>query len=156
MSRRHQRKQSLASQARLSLPLDYSQSERDALSRNRAQLKWRRARRWQDRLAKSPTIPARHGIVQASCSPDSNKVRQRQRFLLTPTLSTLISNVNGKRWRSNVSALPPFTCRTFAKPGERRSHVWRGSPRRLPANPLGRYQGRARLPALPMQCRLQI
>jgi hypothetical protein len=154
MSRRHQRKQFLAPQAQLSLPLDYSQSERDALSQNRARLKGRRAQRWQDRLAKAPTIPARRGIVQASCSPDSNKVRQRQRFLLTPTLSTLINNVNGNRWRSNVSALPPFTCRTFAKPSESRAHVGRGSPQCLPVDPLGRYKRRAGLPALPMQCHL--
>src|SRR5438105_4632661 len=125
---RNQQRRSRAPQAQLSLQLDYSQSERDALSRNRAPLKGRRARPWQDRLATSPTIPARHGIVQASCEPDSNKFRKRQRFLLTPTLSTLISNVNGKRWRSNVSALPPFTCRTFAKPSESRAHVRRGSP----------------------------
>src|ERR1700730_7592521 len=114
MSRRYRRNRFLAPQAQLSLPLDYSQSERDAPSRNRAPLKGRRARRWQDRLATSPTIPARRGTVQASYQPDSNKFRQRQRFLLTPTLSTLINNVNGNRWRSNVSALPPFTSRTFA------------------------------------------
>src|SRR5580704_15779966 len=101
MSRRYQRKRSLPPQAKLSSPPDYSQSESDALSRNHAPLKGRRARRWQDRLATSPAIPAQHGIVQASYQPDSNKFRQRQRFLLTPTLSTLISNVNGKRWHSN-------------------------------------------------------
>src|ERR1700730_15813640 len=122
MSRRYQRKRFLSPQAQLALPLDYSRSERDALSRNPAPLKGRRARRWQDRLAKTLTIPARRDIVQASCPPDSNKVRRRQRFLLTPTLSTLISNVNGKRWRSNVSAFPSFTCRTFAKPSEGRAH----------------------------------
>jgi hypothetical protein len=152
MSRRYQRKRFPSPQAQLSLPLDYSQSESDALSRNHAPLKRKRWRRWQDALATSPTIPVRHGIVQASCPLDTNKFRQRQQFLLTPTLSTLINNVNGNRWRSNVSALPPFTRRTFAKPSESRAHVRRGSPRCLPANPLGRYQRRARLPALPMQC----
>src|ERR1700730_3113696 len=128
MSRRYQRKRFLPSQAQLSLPLDYSQSERDALSRNRVPLKGRRVRHWQDRLATNPAIPARRGIVQASWPTDSNKVRQRQRFLLTPTLSTLIGNVNGKRWSSNGSALPPFTCGTFAKPSESSPHVGRGSP----------------------------
>src|ERR1700730_5040910 len=122
---RYRRKRFLPPQAQLSLPLDYSQSERDALSRNRAQLKGRRARRWQDRLATMPTIPSQRDIVQASCPPDSNKLRQRQRFLLTPTLSTLISNVNGKRWHSNVPALSSFSSRSFAKPSEGRAHVGR-------------------------------
>jgi hypothetical protein len=95
------------------LPLDYSQSERDALSQSRAPLKGKRSRRWQDRLATIPTIPAQLGIAQASCASDSNKFRQRQRFVLTPTLSTLINDVNGKRWRSNGFALPPFNCGTL-------------------------------------------
>src|SRR5215469_10089871 len=87
----------------LALPLDYSQSERDALSRNRAPLKGKRWRRWQDHLATSQAIRERRDIVQASCLPNSNKFRQRQRFALT---STLINDVNGNRWRTNVFALP--------------------------------------------------
>jgi hypothetical protein len=93
MSRRYQRKRFPSPQAQLSLPLDYSQSESDALSRNHAPLKRKRWRRWQDALATSPTIPVRHGIVQASCPLDTNKFRQRQQFLLTPTLSTIINSV---------------------------------------------------------------
>ena len=43
-------------------------------------------------------------------------------------------------------------CGTFAKPSESRPHVRRGSPRRFPANPLGRHQRRAGLPALRLRC----
>ena len=59
-------------------------------------------------LRHTPTIPAPLGIVPVTCEPDSEKNRERQRFPLTPALSTLIDNVNGKRWRYGA-ALPPLT-----------------------------------------------
>src|SRR5262249_33836590 len=88
--------------------------------------------------------------------PNSNKFRQRQRFALTSALSTLINDVNGNRWRQNVFALPPFHSGALAKPSESCPHVGRGSQRRLSAYPLGRYQRRAGLPALPVRRYLQI
>ena len=156
MSRRYQRKRFLAPQAQLSLPLDYSQSERAGRLRNPSRSNGKRARRRLARFATSPTIPAQPDIVPVSSKKD-NIVKilcQRHPFRLTSSISSIINNVIQNGWRSNVSALPPFTCRTFAKPSESRAHVWRGSPRRLPVDPLGRYQGRAGLPALPMQCHL--
>ena len=156
MSRRYQRKRSLAPPAQLELPLDYSQSERAARPRNPSRSNGKRARRRLARFATSPAIHAQPDIVPVSSKKD-NIVKilcQRHPFWLTSSISSIIDNVIQNGWRSNVSALPPFTRRTFAKPSESRAHVGRGSPRRLPANPLGRYQRRARLPALPMQCHL--
>lgn len=154
MTYRYRRKQSLAPPGQLELPLDYSRSELDALFRNLLPSKARRSRRWQDRLGTYPAIPGPLGIAQVSCGSDSQNNRVRQRFLLTPTLSTLISNVNGKRWRSHGSALSPFNCGALAKSGESSPHVGRGSPRRLPAHPLVRHKRRARLPSLSVRCRV--
>jgi hypothetical protein len=51
-----------------------------------------------------------------------NNFRQRQRFLLTPMLLTLIGDVNGNRW-PHVSAFPPFLSRTVAFASDRGAHV---------------------------------
>ena len=78
------------------------------------------------------------GTVPVSCETDTKNNRQRQRFSLTPTLSTLINEVNGKRW-PYVSALPPFLSRTFAKFSEGSAHVRGGGAGRLPAHSLVRH-----------------
>jgi hypothetical protein len=153
MSRRYQRKRFLAPQAQLSLPLDYSQSERAARLQNPSRSNEQRARRRPARFATSPAILAQLDIVPGS-SKNDNIVKilcQRHPFRLTSSISSIIGNVIQNGWHSNVSALSPFPCRTFAKSSESRAHVGRGSPRRFPANPLGRHQWRACLPALPMQ-----
>jgi hypothetical protein len=153
MSRRYQRKQSLPPQAQLSLPLDCSKSERAGHLQNPSRSNGQRARRQPARFATSPAILAQPDIVPASSKKD-NIVKilcQRHPFRLTSSISSIIDNVIQNGWHSNASALPPFTCRTFAKPSESRPHVGRGSPRRFPADPLGRYQRRASLPALPLQ-----
>jgi hypothetical protein len=153
---RRQRSRSRETPGQLSLPLDYSRSEPASPPRNPSQWNGKRAQRRLARFATSPTIPAQPDIVPVSSKKD-NIVKilcQRHPFRLTSSISSIIDNVIQNGLRSNVSALPPFTCRTFAKPSESRPHVWRGSPRRFPANPLDRYQRRASLPALPLQCYL--
>ena len=55
-------------------------------------------------------------------SSDESYFCQPQRFMLTSVISTLISNVNGKRWRYGT-ALSPFLSRPVAQPSDRRAHV---------------------------------
>ena len=67
---------------------------------------------------------------------DVNYFRQGQRFKLTPLLSTLINEVNGKRW-SHVAALPSHGKGEVAKFSEGRPLVGRGSLPDLQTDPLG-------------------
>ncbi len=133
-----QQRQRLALLGQLELPLDYSQSERAGPLQNRVSLSFRRSRRWQDRPATTLAMPALLGTVPVTCERDTKNNRRRQRFSLTPTLSTIINEVNGNRW-PYVSALPPFLSRTFAKLSEGRAHVGGRSSERLPAHSLVRH-----------------
>jgi hypothetical protein len=127
--------------AQLSLPLDCSQSEPAVLSQSPAPSKVTRARRQLDRLGTNLTKPELPGTVEASCDLNSeeNYFRQGKRFVLTSTLSTLITEVNGKRWPRNVSALPTFGKGEVAKFSEGRPFVGRGSLSDLQACTLGRH-----------------
>src|SRR6266853_768491 len=122
MSRRHQRNRFLAPQAQLSLPLDYSESAFQP--RNPSQSSGKRVRLRLARFATSPAILAQPDIVPASSKKD-NIVKilcQRHPFRLTSSISSIIDNVIQNGWHSNVSALPSFTRRSFAKPSESRAH----------------------------------
>ncbi len=151
----HRQRRHLAPPEQLELPLDYSRSASAVPLQSPVSLNFRRSRRWQDRPATIPTTPSRLDIVPVSCNPDTKNNHQRQRFSLTPTLSTLINEVNGKRW-PHVSALPPFLCRTFAQLGEGRAHVRGRSSGRLPSHSVVSYRRQPGLPALPMRCGLHL
>ena len=145
----------------LELPLDYSQSERAVPSRNPERWIGIRARRRQARLATSPTMPAPIDIALVSSSLENDNIgennRQRQRFSLTPTLSTLITKANGKRWTYGYGATLPSLFRgPLALSGEGRAHERRRSPRRLPHSPLGVDGRRAGLPVLRLPRDLQL
>ena len=149
MSFRLQRTRSLATPGQLELPLDCSRSEPAVLSRNPAPSKERRSRRRQARLAPNPTIHAQRGSVPASTSweGDTKERRSRQRFVLTPTLSTLITEVNGKRWTSAlVTALPPLQSRKEPEPRSGCPAFGRRGARLLPYGSLGVQQRRGVLP----------
>jgi hypothetical protein len=61
----------------------------------------------------------------------SNYFRQHQRFLLTSAISTIMNDVNEKRWHGNGSALPPFNRRSFAFIGEGGAYDGRAGQRSL-------------------------
>src|SRR5436305_1986723 len=105
---RRRRRRSRASPEQLELPLDYSRSDSAFLSRNPELWKARRRRRWQERPGRYPAMPELPDIAPVSFLTHNEKKRRGQRFPLTPTLSTLIVNVNGHRWRYGT-ALPPFS-----------------------------------------------
>jgi hypothetical protein len=110
MSFRHRRTRRLVSPEQLELPLDYSRSERGALSRNPLLLKGKRLRPSQDHLAIGLAMLGQRDTVLATCSPykRGKYFRQHQRFLLTSLISTVITNVNENSWRWHVSTLPPL------------------------------------------------
>ena len=149
---------SLPPPRQLELPLDYSRSDADALSRNLGRSKATRARRPQASLATIPAKRVRPYTVQASTSSLihnlNEQIRQGQRFSLTSHVSSIITNVNAKCWRGYVSALPPQREGPDAQSGEGRAHERRGSLRSLQANPLERYGRRAELPSLRLPRRL--
>ncbi len=105
-----QRKRSLAFQGQLALPLDYSRSEPAAPSHSPAPSKGSRRLRRQARLAPNPASHGPLGSAPVSSEGDTKERRPRQRFVLTPTVSTLITQVNGKRW-PHVVSLPPLQSR---------------------------------------------
>ena len=84
-------------------------------------------------LARLDTVPD-----SLSESSDVNYFRQGQRFTLTTSLSSLINEVNGKRW-SHVAALPSHGKGEVAKFSEGRPFVGRGSLPDLQTDPLGRH-----------------
>lgn len=136
----------------LSLPLDYSQSERSDPFHNSGRSKARRSRLSPDRLAKYQEMRERRGIEQGSCrigNPCAENRQEQRKSLLTPKMLTLIVMSNAKRWTAtDGSALPPLRRRPHPFPREGRAHVGRRSPRRLQANPLGRDRRPASLPAM--------
>ena len=125
-------------QTQLALPLDYSASERGGLPQSPEPSKRPRSRLLQARLEANLAMLGRLGTVPGSFEEnnDLNYFRQGQRFKLTPLLSTLITEVNGKRW-SHVAALPSHGKGEVAKFSESRPFVGRGSLPDLQACPLG-------------------
>ena len=153
----YRRKQSRPIPGQIALPLDYSQSERAAPSRNHVPSRSKR-KPWPQVLpATNPARLLRHGFVPASWKPNKpvNSFRQPQRFLLTSLILTLINNVNGKRWRYGT-ALPPFFSRQVALISDRGAYVGRGSMGGLPAYPLVRYARRTGLSALRLSRQLHL
>ena len=122
----------------LALPLDYSASAPAARPQSRAPSKRRRSRFLQARLEANLAMLARLDTVPGSFveNSDVKHFRQGQRFKLTPSLSSLITEVNGKRW-SHVAALPSHGKGEVAKFSEGRPFVGRGSLSDLQAGPLG-------------------
>src|SRR3954453_8598250 len=90
----------------LALPLDYSASVPADRPQSPEPSKRPRSRFLQARLEANLAMLARLDTVPGSFPEygDVEELRQGQRFTLTPLLSTLITEVNGKRW-SHVSAL---------------------------------------------------
>ena len=125
----------------LALPLDCFESAPAVPPQSLAPSKRRRSRFLQARLEANLAMLARLDTVPGSFQENSdvNYFRQGQRFKLTPLLSTLINEVNGKRWSRNVSALPLIGKGPFAKFSEGCPLVGRGSLSDLQAGPLGRH-----------------
>src|SRR5471030_463840 len=124
----------------LALPLDYSASVHGGLPRNPEPSKRPRSRFLQARLEANLAILARLDTVPGSSQENSdiNYFRQGQRFILTSLLSSLINEVNGKRW-SHVAALPSHGKGEVAKFSEGRPFVGRGSLSDLQTGSLGRH-----------------
>ena len=124
----------------LALPLDYSASVRAGRPQSPAPSKRPRSRLLQARLEANLAMLARLDTVPESSAEyvDNKQFRQGQRFSLTPLLSTLINEVNGKRW-SHVATLPPHGKGEVAKFSESRPFVGRGSLSDLQADPVGRH-----------------
>jgi hypothetical protein len=108
----------------LALPLGYSESAPAALPQSLSPSKRRRSRFLQARLEASLAMLARLDTVPGSFPEydDQEYFRQGQRFTLTPSLSSLITEVNGKRW-SHVAALPSHGKGEVAKFSDRRPFV---------------------------------
>ena len=122
----------------LALPLDYSASARGGLPQNPEPSKRPRSRLLQARLEANLAMLGRLDTVPGSF-PECNDLKyfgQGQRFILTSSLSSLITEVNGKRW-SHVAALPSHGKGEVAKFSEGRPFVRRGSLSDLQADPLG-------------------
>jgi hypothetical protein len=126
--------------AQLALPLDYSASARGGLPQSPEPSKRQRSRYLQARLEANLAMLARLDTVPGSFQENSdvNNFRQGQRFKLTPLLSTIINEVNGKRW-SHVAALPHIGKGEVAKFSESRPFVGRGGLSDLQAGSLGRH-----------------
>ena len=125
--------------AQLALPLDYSASALAVPPQSLAPSKRRRSRFLQARLEANLAMLGRLDIVPATSSEygEVKEFRQGQRFVLTSSLSSLITEVNGNRWSRNVSALPTFGKGEVAKFSEGRPFVGRGSLSNLQVDPLG-------------------
>ena len=124
----------------LALPLDCFESAPGGQLQNPERSKRPRSRFLQARLEANLAMLARLGTVPGS-SPeygDVKEFRQGQRFKLTPSLSSLINEVNGKRW-SHVATLPSHGKGEVAKFSEGRPFVGRGSLPDLQAGSLGGY-----------------
>jgi hypothetical protein len=122
----------------LALPLDCSVSDHGVLPQNPERSKRPRSRLLQARLEANLAILGRLDTVPGSFQENSDLdyFRQGQRFKLTPLLSTLINEVNGKRW-SHVAALPSHGKGEVAKFSESRPFVGLGSLPDLQTGPLG-------------------
>jgi hypothetical protein len=124
----------------LALPLDCSASAHGGLPQSPEPSKRPRSRFLQARLEANLAMLGRLDIVPGSFEQNSevNYFRQGQRFKLTPLLSTLINEVNGKRW-SHVATLPHIGKGEVAKFSESRPFVRRGSLSDLQVGSLGRH-----------------
>lgn len=122
----------------LSLPLDCFESAPVCLPQNPERSKRPRSRLLQARLEANLAMLARLDTAPGSFAQydDRNEFRQGHRFSLTPLLSTLINEVNGKRW-SHVATLPSHGKGEVAKFSEGRPFVGRGSLPDLQTDPLG-------------------
>ncbi len=124
----------------LSLPLDYSASVSGDRPRSPSPSKRPRSLLLQARLEANLAMLARLDTVPGSFPEydDESNFRQGQRFTLTPLLSSLINEVNGKRW-SHVATRPHIGKGEVAKFSESRPFVGRGSLSDLQAGSLGGY-----------------
>lgn len=124
----------------LALPLDYSGSAPAVPPQSPSPSKRQRSRFLQARLEANLAMLGRLDTVPGSFGEDNDVkyFRQGQRFKLTPSLSSLINEVNGKRW-SHVAALPHIGKGEVAKFSEGRPFVRRGSLSDLQAGSLGRH-----------------
>lgn len=106
----------------LALPLDCSALAPCDLPQNPEPSKRQRSRFLQARLEANLAMLARLDTVPGSFSENSGVeyFRQCQRFVLTSSLSSLITEVNGKRW-PHVATLPPLKKGADAKSGESRA-----------------------------------
>ena len=126
----------------LSLPLDCFASAPAGPPQSLSPSKRQRSRFLQARLEANLAMLGRLDTVPGSFPEydDKNYFRQGQRFTLTPSLSALITEVNGNRWPGDsVAALPTFGKGEVAKFSEGRPFVGRGSLSDLQADPLGRH-----------------
>src|SRR5690349_8646192 len=142
----------------LALPLDCFESARGGLPQSRERSKRRRSRLLQARLEANLAMLARLDIAPVSSSQNSdvNDLRQGQRFRLTPLLSSLINEVNGKRWPRNVSTLPPLKKGADAQSVQGRAPFRRRGLWDVPPYPVGRHERRSGLPTLRMRRRLHL
>ena len=126
----------------LALPLGYSASEPGGPPQSPERSKRPRSRLLQARLEANLAMLGRPDTVPGSFEENSdvNYFRQGQRFKLTPLLSTIINEVNGKRWPGDsVAALPSIGKGEVAKFSESRPFVRRGSLPDLQTCSLGRH-----------------
>ena len=126
----------------LELPLGYSGSVPVAQPQSHAPSKRQRSRLLQARLEANLAMLARLDTAPGSFQQNSdvNYFRQGQRFKLTPLLSTLINEVNGKSWPGDsVATLPTIGKGEVAKFSEGRPFVRRGSLPDLQVGSLGRH-----------------
>lgn len=127
------------SQAQLSLPLELPRSARAVPFQSHELSKGIRLRPSPTRLERDRAILARRGTVPVSSTQNNNPdyFRQRQRFLLTPPIFTIITEVNGNRWPGYVAALPPLQSRKEPEPSSGCPAFGRGGARLLQGDPLG-------------------
>lgn len=149
MTRRHQRRRFRPIPEQLSLPLGCSVLAHAAPSRSRARSK---GKRWPWPRVLPATNPAMHGrpdSVPAALGRNKpiNSFRQPQRFSLTPVISALIYEVNGKRW-PYAATLSPFCSRPVALVSDRRAHVRGRRVAGVQAYPLVGHTRRTGLPPL--------
>ena len=119
---RRQRMQSLPFPKQLSLPLDCFSSAPGGLPQSPSQSKRQRSRLLQACLGANLAMLARLDTVPGSFSEsmDLNYFRQSHTFSLTLSISSLVDEVNGKRW-PHASTLPPLKKGADAKSGESRA-----------------------------------
>ena len=146
---RRRRTRSLPIPEQLSLPLVWTESAYAAPSQSPEPSKAKRQPALQGPLAKRQAKRAQRVIARVpyeSTNANENNC-QRQRFSLTPAILTLITEANENRWTSgNGATLSSLLGGPLFEPRQGCAHVRRRSPRRLPHDPLGFHERRARLP----------
>ena len=155
--RRPRRTRSLSPPGQLSLPLELPVSAHAAPSRNPVLSIATRQRRRPIPVGPNPASLGPLDSVPVSCDGDSatDKKRQRQRFLLTSMLSTLITEANGKRWCSSAT-LPSLQTSKEPELSSGCSLVGRGSFRHLSPSALVGHSRRSGLSSLRLRCRLHL